>query len=391
MHRSRPASIARFLPSPAKLARELMASLPPIVMELKCLPSAAVMWAVLTALLLWAPAVAAAADAGHGDDMKSIYAGPKVVPVRLGRPAFGPESLAFDHRGGGPYTGVSNGRVLRWRADRRRPGWTEFAHNYKHATVAECAAKKKVVEPESVCGRPLGLQFHRRTGDMYVADAYLGLMRVGRRGGLAEVVATEAGGVPFNFVNGVDVDQETGDVYFTDSSTTYQRSDYLLVVLSGDATGRLLRYEARTGNVTVLKSGLAFPNGVAVSRDGTHLVVAETASCRLLRHWLRGSNAGATEVLAELPGYPDNVRPAGGGDGYWVALNRDKEWAVSGTTPASVAAIRVVVDGAGAGKVAVALRGFGGATVSEVVERNGSLWFGSVDTPYVGLLKFTSL
>uniref|UniRef100_A0A0E0M0K8 Zinc finger PMZ-type domain-containing protein n=1 Tax=Oryza punctata TaxID=4537 RepID=A0A0E0M0K8_ORYPU len=322
-----------------------------------------------------------AAAAGHGEEMKSIYAGPKVVPVRLGRPAFGPESLAFDHRGGGPYTGVSNGRILRWRADRRRPaGWTEFAHNYKHATVAECAARKKkaAVAAESVCGRPLGVQFHRRTGEMYIADAYLGLMRVGRRGGLATVVATEAGGVPLNFVNGVDVDQDTGDVYFTDSSTTYQRSDYLLVVLSGDATGRLLRYEPRTGNVTVLKSGLAFPNGVAVSADGTHLVVAETASCRLLRHWLRGSNAGATEVLAELPGYPDNVRPAaaaddddsGGGRGgasYWVALNRDKAWTVNGTTPASVAAVRVVVDDdAGAGKVAVALRGFGGATMAKI-------------------------
>ncbi|KAF0893964.1 hypothetical protein E2562_033381 [Oryza meyeriana var. granulata] len=215
MQRSRPAS------SLAALARErkLMASSLPIVVEAKC-PSAAI-WSLLLVLLL--PAMAAAAAAGHGEEMKSIYAGPKVLPVRLGRPAFGPESLAFDHRGGGPYTGVSNGRVLRWRADRRRPGWTEFAHNYKHATVAECAAKKKVVAPESLCGRPLGLQFHRRTGDMYIADAYLGLMRVGRRGGLAEVVATEAGGVPFNFVNGVDVDQDTGDVYFTDSSTTYQR------------------------------------------------------------------------------------------------------------------------------------------------------------------------
>lgn len=89
--------------------------------------------------------------------------------------------------------------------------------------MPECAAKKKLVEPESACGRPLGLQFHRASGDMYIADAYLGLMRVGRRGGLAEVVATGAGGVPFNFLNGVDVDQETGDVYFTDSSTTYQR------------------------------------------------------------------------------------------------------------------------------------------------------------------------
>ena len=89
--------------------------------------------------------------------------------------------------------------------------------------MAECAAKRKLVEPESACGRPLGLQFHHASSDMYIADAYLGLMRVGRCGGLAEVVATEADGLPFNFLNGVDVDQETGDVYFTDSSTVYQR------------------------------------------------------------------------------------------------------------------------------------------------------------------------
>jgi hypothetical protein len=78
-------------------------------------------------LLLWPPPMAAATQ-----EMKSIYAGPSVVPVRLRRPAVGPESLAFDHRGVGPYTGVSNGRVLRWSGNRRRPGWTEFAHNYKH-------------------------------------------------------------------------------------------------------------------------------------------------------------------------------------------------------------------------------------------------------------------
>jgi sugar lactone lactonase YvrE len=100
--------------------------------------------------------------------------------------------------------------------------WLCFLHR---RTVAECAAKEKQqVAPEIACGRPLGLQFHRATGDLYFADAYLGLMRVGRRGGLAQAVATrDAGGAPLNFANGVDVDQETGHVYFTDSSTKYRR------------------------------------------------------------------------------------------------------------------------------------------------------------------------
>jgi hypothetical protein len=78
-------------------------------------------------------------------------------------------------------------------------------------------------ETESLCGRPLGLAFHYRSGHLYIADAYKGLMRAGPDGGEAEVLASGVDGVAFNFVNGIDVDQATGDVYFTDSSLTYPR------------------------------------------------------------------------------------------------------------------------------------------------------------------------
>uniref|UniRef100_A0A0E0PG39 Strictosidine synthase conserved region domain-containing protein n=1 Tax=Oryza rufipogon TaxID=4529 RepID=A0A0E0PG39_ORYRU len=113
-------------------------------------------------------------------------------------------------------------------------------------SVSVCSPEKKLVVPESVCGRPLGLQFHHASGDLYVADAYLGLLRVPARGGLAKVVTTEAIDIlhytiahnkskhtqalrhhtkePFLFfLNGFDVDQRTGDVYLTDSSSTYRR------------------------------------------------------------------------------------------------------------------------------------------------------------------------
>jgi len=39
--------------------------------------------------------------------------------------AVGPESLAFDPNGEGPYTGVADGRILKWQGDAR--GWTDFA------------------------------------------------------------------------------------------------------------------------------------------------------------------------------------------------------------------------------------------------------------------------
>ena len=39
--------------------------------------------------------------------------------------AAGPESLVFDSNGEGPYTGVADGRILKWEGKER--GWTEFA------------------------------------------------------------------------------------------------------------------------------------------------------------------------------------------------------------------------------------------------------------------------
>lgn len=45
--------------------------------------------------------------------------------IPLGSTVTGPESLAFDVAGGGPYTGVSDGRILKWQDPVR--GWTEFA------------------------------------------------------------------------------------------------------------------------------------------------------------------------------------------------------------------------------------------------------------------------
>lgn len=39
--------------------------------------------------------------------------------------ALGPESLAFDPNGEGPYTGVADGRILKWQGPAL--GWTDFA------------------------------------------------------------------------------------------------------------------------------------------------------------------------------------------------------------------------------------------------------------------------
>ncbi|XP_062229400.1 protein STRICTOSIDINE SYNTHASE-LIKE 10-like [Phragmites australis] len=295
----------------------------------------------------------------------------------------GPESVAFDGHDAGPYVSVSDGRVLRWGGE--GAGWKTFAYSPSYIKN-DCAAQSELppVATESSCGRPLGLRFDTGSGYLYIADAYMGLMRVGPGGGEATVLATEAGGAPLRFTNGVDVDQVTGDVYFTDSSTTYSRAQHQMVTATGDSTGRVMKYDPRANQVTVLLSGVTYPNGIAISADRTHLVVALTGPCKLLKYWIRGPKAGTSEPFADLPGYPDNVRPDGKG-GYWVALHREKNEFPFGVDKHLVA-IRLGADG----KVLQEMKGPKNVRPTELVERDGGkIYMGSVELPYVGIINST--
>ena len=96
----------------------------------------------------------------------------------------GPESVAFDAQGHGPYSGVSDGRILRWDGD--KIGWTTYAYGPGYdEDMCRASYFRPATSTESRCGRPLGLQFHHKSGDLYVADAYKGLMMVAPGGGEA--------------------------------------------------------------------------------------------------------------------------------------------------------------------------------------------------------------
>ncbi|RCV30176.1 hypothetical protein SEVIR_6G071900v4 [Setaria viridis] len=293
----------------------------------------------------------------------------------------GPESVAFDRRGAGPYVSISDGRILKYAG--KSVGFTTFAYSPSYIKN-NCDAPSELpsVATESSCGRPLGLRFHNNSGDLYIADAYMGLMRVGPNGGEATVLATEAGGAPLRFTNGVDVDQVTGDVYFTDSSTTYTRAQHQMVTASGDSTGRIMRYNRRTNKVTVLQSGVTYPNGIAISADRSHLIVALTGPCKLMRYWIRGPKAGTSELFADLPGYPDNVRPDGKG-GYWVALHREKYELPFGKD-SHLVAIRIGAEG----EKLQEMRGPKDVRPTEAVERgDGKIYLGSVELSYVSIVS----
>ncbi|XP_078439644.1 protein STRICTOSIDINE SYNTHASE-LIKE 10-like isoform X2 [Wolffia australiana] len=245
----------------------------------------------------------------------------------------------------------------------------KICYHYKNRTLCD---GNVAIDVEELCGRPLGLQFHRRTGKLYIADAYLGLLVVGRSGGLAKQVATAAEGQPFLFTNGVDVDQKTGIVYFTDTSSLFHRRDWMRVMVMADATGRFLKYNPSTGKTTVLLRGLMFPNGVALSKDGKFALIVETTTKRVILYWLKGPNKGQVRTFAQLLWTPDNIRTTSQGD-FWVAVS----------SPGSDV-IGVKMDFQGR-HTALLWRTSMNDTVSEVKDHRGRLWLGSVESSSVSL------
>ncbi|KAM5567558.1 protein STRICTOSIDINE SYNTHASE-LIKE 10 [Rosa sericea] len=307
--------------------------------------------------------------------------------IELPKSVVGPESIAFDCRGKGPYVGVSDGRILKWQGPCR--GWTEFAFTSPTRPRKICdGSTDNTTEP--ICGRPLGLKFNPKTCELYIADAYFGLLKIGRNGGRPQQLATSLNGVPFRFLNALDIDSQTGIVYFTDTSTAYQRRLWPLSIATGDKTGRLLQYDPCTKKVTVLLDNLAFANGVALSKDSSFLLVAESATFKIFKFWLRGPKAHDAQLFTQLKRPADNIKRTNSGE-FWAALNSRRGLQGNQTSPS----LWLTKDPVGVkfdeqGNVMEVLDGEGGPTlesISEVEEHNGKLWIGSVVKSYVGVIK----
>ena len=218
---------------------------------------------------------------------------PEPIVVRTQRlPGSGPEDVLVDEDGS-VLCGLLDGRILRVRP------------TGVISTVADTG------------GRPLGLEWlPDRT--VLVCDARRGLLQVDAAGNV-RTLATEAAGRPFVFCNNAAVTAD-GTIYFTDSSERFGVDEWKADLLEHSSTGRLLR-RTTDGVIDVVATGMSFPNGVALSADGSRLLVAETATYRLLSMEL--PDGELTEAVA-LPGFPDNI--ATGSDGLiWVAIGSPRD------------------------------------------------------------------
>ena len=217
----------------------------------------------------------------------------RVVPV----PGSGAEDVVVATHGpheGAVYTGTADGSVLRVRPDGRRV--EQVAHTQ---------------------GRPLGIEIDP-DGRLLVCDARRGVLRVDPRTGGVEPVLSEVAGAPMAFCNNAAIAAD-GTLWFSDSSTVFGIEEWKSDFVQDTRTGRLLRL-GTDGAISVVLDGLAFANGVALAADESFVCVAETGARTIVRHWLRGPEAGRRDLLVrDLPGYPDNI--SRGSDGLlWVAL-----------------------------------------------------------------------
>ena len=151
--------------------------------------------------------------------------------------------------------------------------WSTYAYSAGYDAKARAASRTRPAEVmESTCGRPLGLRFHYESGNLYITDAYKELMRVGPADDETTVLANKADAMPLRFTNGVD--KSPGEVFFTDSSMNYQRSRHERVTAIGDSTSHLMKDDPKTNNVTVLQSGITYPNCLVISAYQIHFVIA---------------------------------------------------------------------------------------------------------------------
>ncbi|OAY59321.1 protein STRICTOSIDINE SYNTHASE-LIKE 10 [Manihot esculenta] len=264
----------------------------------------------------------------HPSFILSHYHKQKIIKLHLPPSAAAPEATAFDSAGVGPYTGVDNGRVFKY----VNPivGYVEFATTSPTRPRRLCDANtNREIAP--ICGRPLGVAFYHTTGHLYIADAYFGLVEVGPQGGIGTTISKSAGGVPYKNLNALDIDQKNGVVYFTDVSSKFQLRQFNEALLSGDQTGRLIKYDIKKKQATVLVHNLGVPVGVAISKHADFVLVSEYLNNRTLKFWLAGDKANTTEIFTKFPGRPDNIKRNAKGE-FWIPVT-----SVNGNTNRQVA------------------------------------------------------
>lgn len=316
----------------------------------------------------------------------------------------GPESIA--NIGDVFFTGTADGKIIKL-IGRRVLTVTRLG-------TLPCGSR----EDESSCGRPLGIRVGPN-GTLFVADAYLGVFEVNPTTGEATRLVSGGqvvSGRKLSFINDVAVTQDGKKLYFTSSSSRWQRRDYLHLIMEATADGRVLELDMETRELTVVMENLRFPNGIQLLPDEESVLVAETTMARIRRIHVAGLNKGGMDTFMDnLPGFPDNIRPSSSG-GFWVAMSAvrpnpgfsmldflsQRPWIKKlifkvfsqDVLMKFVPRYSLVAELHEGGVCTRSFHDPGGlvaAYVSEVHEHDGSLYLGSFRSPYIAKLDLSQV
>lgn len=347
-------------------------------------------WPVRISPVAWTPPPAPALTGVY--QQNNLLSGVERLSLVPPDTGFAPEDVALDNQNR-IYAGLADGRIIRLQADGTNP--QVFSNTQ---------------------GRPLGLAFDAN-GNLIVADSIKGLLSIAADGSVS-VLTIGADGLAFGCTNDLDIAAD-GTIYFTDASSKFPLTNFTADILEHGPNGRLLAYDPRTKNTHTVLSHLAFANGVAVNPDQTFLLVVETGEYRVHRVWLNqgppkityvnsptwvgGPKYGTSEIFIDnLPGFPDGIS-SNGRDKFWLALVTPRDQLLDKLLPhpflrKAVARLPKFLQPAPKrysfvlgldvnGKVTENLQNGSPdcyAQIANAVERNGSLYFGSIGEGTIG-------
>ena len=145
-----------------------------------------------------------------------------------------------------------------------------FVVNVDTGDISKISPEGQVKTFINTSGTPNGAKFHAN-GDLYVADREKGIIAISPTGKI-QVIVDSYQGKKFNGPNDLVFDSK-GNLYFTDPLGSSAENSFGCVYrVSSD------------GEIACLVSGLAFPNGLVLSRDEKYLFVAITRKNRVLRY-----------------------------------------------------------------------------------------------------------
>lgn len=119
-------------------------------------------------------------------------------------------------------------------------------------------------------------------------------------------------GADMRSVNALSPDGE-GGLIATDGSADCDTDDWAWDLMKRGSSGRALRLDRKTGDVSLMARGLQYAFGAVATENG-HAIVSESWRHRLMAV----APDGATRIaLAHLPVYPSRMSPGAGG-GWWM-------------------------------------------------------------------------